>query len=154
LATRKGVTGKNLLILKDGNEELRFLPDLSPLPVDKDLRVVENSPYRIFSRRLFQEKPHLFLFGRFVGYYEKDAKKWVVETLKEKTPVGLPWMGFQISLTSHYPSSYPVRVPTPVKPIQDNGNLIKGGIKAIEVEASGTRFWITSDRAMSIEHPE
>ncbi|MBY0517096.1 MAG: cytochrome c biogenesis protein ResB [Bacteriovoracaceae bacterium] len=151
---QKGISGKNLLILKESGEDLRFLPDLSPLPVDKDLKIVQDSPYRIFSRSLFQEKPHLFLFGRFVGYFDKEASKWMVKEFKNLTPVDLPWMGFKIVLKNHSPSKFPIRVPEAVTPIQDNGQLIKGAMKAIEIQAGDTRFWVTNQRAMSIEDPK
>jgi hypothetical protein len=153
LQTKSGLSGKSLLIMKEAGEELRFLPDLSPLPVDKDLKLVENSPYRIFSRKLFQDKPHLFLFGRFVSYFDRENSKWVVHPL-EKEPVDLPWMGFAITLLNHQGSKYPVRRPEAVTPLQDNGQLIKGGLKAVEVSVGPTRFWVTSQRAMSMDRKQ
>lgn len=150
LRLQKGLSGKSLLVLKEDGEELRFMPDLSPLPVDKDMKLIEDSTYRIFSRKLFQDKPHLFLFGRFVSYFDRETSKWVVFPLN-KDPVPLPWMGFQITLLNHQGSQYPVREPQGVTPIQDNGQLIKGNLKAIEVDVAGTRFWVTSERAMSME---
>lgn len=154
LVTQKGSKGQTLLTLKDNGVELRFLPDLSPLPIDKNNQIVMDSSYRIFSRKLFQEKPHLFLFGKYVGYYDREAAAWKVTKFSGSEAVSLPWMGFEITLTKHHPSHYPIRVPTYVTPIQDNNELIKGRLKAIEVDVSGTRFWVTNERSMSAEGPK
>ena len=153
LSRQKSTKGQTLLTLKDGQQILRFLPDLSPLPVDDKMQIVMQSSYRIFSRKLFQEKPHLFLFGKSVGFYDRDEKKWQVIPFKGSAAVGLPWMGFEITLTGHHPSHYPVRIPTSVTPIQDNNELIKGRLKAVEVDVSGTRFWVTNERLMSADGP-
>lgn len=154
LSQRKSKQGQTLLTLKDGQETLRFLPDMSPLPVDEKLQIVMQSSYRIFSRKLFQDKPHLFLFGKSVGYYDREEKKWQVVSFKGSDAVSLPWMGFEITLTGHHPSHYPVRIPTSVTPVQDNNELIKGRLKAVEVDVSGTRFWVTNERAMSAQGPK
>jgi hypothetical protein len=154
LTERKGVAGKSLIIIKDKGQEMRFLPELSPLPVDKDLKIMENSEFRIFSRSLFQDKPHLFIFGRNVSYFDKEEKKWIVKKLEPTVDEPLPWMGFRLRLNKHYNAHYPVKSPQSVKPIQDNGQIIKGATKAIEVEVGKTRFWVTNAQPMSLERSE
>lgn len=147
--TQGGITGKKMIILAHQGEELRFLPDLSPMAVDKDLKMIEDSPYRIFKRTLFQDKPHLFLFGQQVAFYDKTEKRWVTEKFDGEKPISLPWMGFGITLTKFYPFSYPVKEPHYVKPIQDNGQVIQGNVKAVEVEVDGLKFWVKSGQSMS-----
>lgn len=149
----RGLGGKTVITLHDQGQELRFLPDLTPMPVDKDLKIIEGSSYRIFGRKLFQGRPHLFLFGRYASYYDRGGNTWRVEPFKDGQPISLPWMGFEIPLTRHAPSGYPVRVPRGVTPVQDNGQLIQGALKAVEVEANGSRFWVTNERSMSLELP-
>lgn len=149
IKANKSVTGKKSITLNYKDEQILFLPDLSPLPVTKDFKVDENSPYRIFKRKLFQDKPHLFLFGKSAAWFDKAEQTWKTEDFKEDAPIALPWMGFGITLTKFYPYQYPVKVPEYVKPIQDNGQIIKGNKKAVEVEVDGVRFWVKTGQAMS-----
>lgn len=131
----------------------RFMPATSPLPMDEKNQMRENSPYRIFSRKLFEAKPHLFLFGKAVAFFDKTEKKWHSVSFQDHQAVALPWMGFEVTLLRHEPSSYPVKTPVAVTPIQDNGQLIHGGLKAVEVHVDGSSFWVTSAQAMSFERP-
>lgn len=151
---KKGMGGKNMIELKVADKTLRFLPDLSPLPVDENLKLLDKAEHRIFSRALFQDKPHLFIFGRFTSFFEKESQTWQVRDLKPGVDVALPWMGFRLKLNRHETGSYPKRSPSEVKPIQDNGELIQGGLKAVEIEASGSRFWVTTSQAMSLNRKE
>lgn len=151
---KKGISGKTLIEMMVDNKTLRFLPDLSPLPVDEKLKLLDQSEYRIFSRGLFQDKPHLFIFGRYTSFFEKESGSWQVRDLKPAEDVPLPWMGFRLRLNRHETYSYPKRSPSEVKPIQDNGELIQGGLKAVEIEASGSRFWVTNSQAMSLKRKE
>ncbi len=150
LRKTRGVTGKKLISLDYQGQQLNFLPELSPLPVDRDLKLVENSAYRIFSRRLFEEKPHLFVFGKHVAFFDRELKSWQLRSLSAG-PVALPWMGFELTLLRHEGFSYPVRRPVAVTPIQDNGQLIYGKLRAVEVRVGRTQFWVTNERAMSLD---
>jgi hypothetical protein len=147
--SRKNIAGQRIVDVMVEGESLRFLPELSPLPVDGDQKIREESPFRIFGRGLFEEKPHLFLFGEEVAWFDREQKLWQKAAFKAKDPVALPWMGFEINLERHEAAMYPALEPRPVKPIQDNGQVVQGDLKAVEVEVDGTRFWISSTQAMS-----
>jgi hypothetical protein len=122
---------------------IHFIPDVSPLPVTKDLKNDEESPLRLFNRKLFEEKPHLFLFGTALAYFSKDENRWHLEKIdKNSGSIDLPWMNFKLSLLDHYTRYYPKMIPKPVTPIQDNNSLITGQIRAVLCEVEGERFWI------------
>ena len=40
----------------------------------------------------------------------------------------------------------------PVVPIQDNGNIIKGNIKAVEVEVGGKSYFVRSDGPLELSN--
>jgi cytochrome c biogenesis protein ResB len=40
-------------------------------------------------------------------------------------------------------------IPVYTKPIQDNGQIIKGNLKAVEVEVNGQRFWVNSTQPVA-----
>lgn len=143
------MTGKKLITIKHNGETVRFMPDLSPLALDTDMKTIEDSPFRIFKRSLFQSKPHLFLFGEAAAWYDKSSNAWQMEKFQGSEAIALPWMGFGIKLTKFYSHEYPVKEPRYVKPVQDNGQVIKGGVKAVEVEIDGLRFWVKSGQGMS-----
>lgn len=144
-----GVTGKKMILLSHNGEQLRFMPDLTPLAVDASMKTIEDSPYRIFKRSLFQSKPHLFLFGEAAAWFDKTSNTWQMEKFNGANPINLPWMGFTIKLTQFSPHTYPVKEPRYVKPVQDNGQVIKGGVKAVEVEIDGLKFWVKAGQPMS-----
>ncbi len=151
---QKGLNGRELYLMYRGGETLRFFPDLSPLPLDRDMKILEDSPYRVFGRALFEEKPHLFLFGGAAAWYDKAVGAWKSAPLEAGKPVDLPWMGFTIKLLEHHPDAYPTLLPQAVKPVQDNGQLVKGAVRAVELEAGGQRFWIKQGQPMSLERPD
>lgn len=124
---------------------LRFTPSMSPLPLNEAAELNPNSSYRIFSKKLFEKSPHLFLFGKKGSFYNKDTKNWVgIDIFKEKaTP--LPWMGFQIQLLNFETDSYATLTPSYVKPIQDGGQVIKGLQKAALIKINDQTFWVKSN---------
>ena len=126
-----------------------FAPALSPTPVDSKGTIIKNSPYRIFSKRKFESSPQLFLFGEFVAFFDKDEKKWFLESLKDKE-VELPWMGFAVKKIKHSLTEYPNNIPVPVKPIQDNSQVVSGQLKAIEFKYQDYTYWLTSDQALQV----
>lgn len=152
LKITKGASGQLIQVSLDGNE-LRFMPELSPMPLDKDLKVNDHIPYRIFGRHLFESKPHLFLFGQAAAWYDKSDQRWHAQQFEAGKAIALPWMGFGITLKKFSPYSYPSKEPRAVVPTQDNGQLITGGLKAVEVEVDGVRFWVKSDQGMSFTRP-
>jgi hypothetical protein len=134
--------GQRTITITHKKQKLTFFPDLSPLPMQKDLRVIENSPYRIFSLTLFQEKPHLFLFGKQVAYYDRDEEIWMNDSFEKNDLIELPWMGFKLRLRAHHESRYPIQSPVFHKPVQDNGKIIKGEQKALLVKLRQSEYWI------------
>lgn len=142
---KKGMTGRDIVEIKYEGEVIRFLPDMSPLPLNEKMELNERSPYRIFSKTLFEKGPHLFLFGEKVAFFDKEKKKWEAHDAKVGEEVSLPWMGFKLKTLEHKVDQYPTMVPHYIKPIQDNGQVITGNLKAVEVEIGGQKFWVTSD---------
>jgi hypothetical protein len=143
------LAGKTQLKVQLGREKILFLPDLSPMPVLEKGQIDESSPWRMFSRKLFQEQPHLFLFGEAVSFFDKETQKWNLRELTKTQEVALPWMNFKLKLLQFSPKAYPVKVPVSIKPIQENGQLIKGQTRALEVEVENEKFWLTSSGPMS-----
>ena len=54
-------------------------------------------------------------------------------------------MGFKIRLLEHRTDAYPTMLPRYVKPIQENGQVISGDVKAVEVSIGDQTFWVKSD---------
>ena len=130
---------------------ITFFPDFSPFPVDAQFQVDQKSKIRIFSKKIFEDKPNLFLFGDKVSFFSKEDKKWIVSTavLKGK-PVSLPWMNAEISLLEHEEKLLPFNLPTATIPIQKNGNLIHGDIRAVRLEIMGKEYWVTNYSPLSL----
>ena len=141
-------TGKRFLVLKSNQTLYSFFPELSPFPLDKDLNVMKDSPFRIFSKKVFEKDPNLFLFGEKVAYFSED--RWIVEEFDGRSPLPLPWMGFEIILTQHEGSKIPAYVPVYNMPIQKNNKLIAGTNKAIKVNALGKKYWIRDDQSITL----
>nr|BDT28705.1 cytochrome c biogenesis protein ResB [Bacteriovorax sp. HI3] len=130
---------------------LTFFPDFSPFPVDANFQVDQKSIIRSFSKRIFEEKPNLFLFGKKLAFYSKDDKKWLVHNIELKGPtVGLPWMGAEISLVDHQDKLVPFNLPVSTIPIQKNGQVIKGDIRAVKLEIMGKEYWATNYSPLSL----
>lgn len=151
LEIRKTNSGKRFIVFKESGMVLTFFPDHSPWPMDSTLKNInQNSPIRLFNHSLFEKAPHLFLFGRKVAYYDKDEEKWTGEDIKIGGSVELPWMGFEISLSDHRITDVPSYVPEKTIPIQQNSQLIKGNLRALELEVEGQSFWVTNQRPMKL----
>lgn len=130
---------------------LTFFPDFSPFPVDANFQVDQKSIIRSFSKRIFEDKPNLFLFGKKLAFYSKDDKKWLVHNIELKGPtVGLPWMGAEISLVDHQDRLVPFNLPVSTIPIQKNGQVIKGDIRAVKLEIMGKEYWATNYSPLSL----
>lgn len=144
LKKKKNVTGKTMVQVDFDGQKIFFMPEMSPLPLNEKYELNENSPYRIFSKKLFEKNPHLFLFGKEVAYFDRDKKLWESHQVDINGEVPLPWMGFKVRLLDHRTDAYPTMVPRYVKPVQDNGQVIKGDLKAVEVFVDGKSFWVKS----------
>ncbi len=139
----KSLNGREVIEVSFEGRRIRFLPTMSPLPLDDKMELNESSPFRIFSKKMFETAPHLFLFGKSAAFYNKETQKWESHSSFEKD-IELPWMGFKVSVLDHRSDAYPTMVPIYTKPIQDNSQVIKGNLKAVEVEVDGQRFWVNS----------
>ena len=136
------------MVIKDNGKIYSFFPELSPYPVDKDLNTISDAPFRVFSKKVFEESPNLFLFGESTAYFEDG--EWVVEKFKGKESIDLPWMGFEIILTNHETNKIPAYIPEYTVPIQKNNKLIKGMSRAIKVNALGKKYWIRDDQSITL----
>lgn len=143
-------TGKRFFAFKEANTVYSFIPDISPWALDINLEPIPNSPYRVFSKDLFKEKPHLFLFGEVVSYYDKNEKVWVTKKFENNKKIELPWMGFELTLIKHSNTQIPIHVPIATTPIQSNGNLIKGMIRAALVSVKDKQYWLTNEKPLNL----
>lgn len=148
----KSTTANNRFVVVPVNGKLiTFFPDFSPFPVDTQFQVDQKSTIRSFSKKLFEEKPALFLFGDRLSYYSKDSNKWIVENIELKgKPVSLPWMGAEINLLDHQERFVPFKLPVAVVPIQKNGVVIKGDIRAVRMNILGREYWATNYSPLSL----
>ncbi len=130
---------------------LTFFPDFSPYPVDTNFQVDQKSVIRIFSKKIFEEKPNLFLFGKKVAFYTKADQKWSVQDIELKGKgVQLPWMGAEIFLTDHQDKLVPFNLPIETLPIQKNGSIIKGDLRAVKLEILGKEYWVSNFSPLSL----
>jgi hypothetical protein len=146
---KKNLSGKMIAEVDFFGEKVHFIPEMSPLPLDEKLELNENSPFRIFSKKLFEKSPHLFLFGKFVAYFNKEKSLWEGHPFDLGQEVALPWMGFKVKLLEHRSDAYATMSPVYVKPIQENSQIIEGDMKALEVEIDGQNFWVRSNEPIA-----
>jgi hypothetical protein len=142
--------GSSYLSFDNNGEMLKFFPDFSPLPVNDDLSKKIDSPFRIFSRKLFEKKPHLFLFGTKVAFYKKRSSSWVGYSFDDKPLIKLPWMQFNLRLITHKDRMTPFQKPVFMRPIQDKGKIIQGDIKAVKIALYGKEYWVRSDAPLAL----
>lgn len=144
--------GNRFLAFKDGpdNKILTFFPELSPWPVTKEMKVIGDSAYRVFSKKLFEGKPTLFLFGKYHAYFDKDEQTWNGGVLEQDKPAELPWMGFELRLLQHSDTKVPGFIPKAVIPIQKNGAIIKGMTRALKMSIRGQDYWITNEKGLAL----
>jgi hypothetical protein len=148
----KETNAKNrFLVFPSKDKLLTFFPDFSPYPVDSNFQTDPKSIIRTFSKKIFEAKPNLFLFGKKLAFYSKDDKQWIVQNIELKgKSVSLPWMGAEISLIEHQDRLVPFHLPVATIPIQKNGVLIKGDLRAIRLEIMGKEYWATNYSPLSL----
>ncbi len=140
---------KRFLVLKDDTGKASvYFPDVSPWPLSPDLKKIEKSDIRIFSKNVFQEKPTLFLFGKKLAYYADE--KWNIHDINKDQSVDLPWMGFSLTLVRHEDNYFPEKVPKYVTPIQKNNELIKGQQKALSIKVKEKNYWVTDNKPITL----
>ncbi len=149
LPVDKTEKGTRFLLLKHQGEYLKFFPDVSPVAVNDDLTKNKNTPYRVLSKKIFEEKPNLFLFGEDIAFYDKSKDDWVVTDFKDGL-AQLPWMNFQLRLLKHSTTHYPAEVPKAVLPVQENGNIIKGNLKAVKIKFYNKTYWVRNDGPLEL----
>ncbi len=135
------------------DQRLNFLPELFPLPFDENLQRLPDAPLKLFNRSKFEQGPQLFVFGqKGVSFFEKDSKIWESKKFHQAgAAIDLPWMGFRLSLLEHKNQVYAVKVPKAVRPIQKQNKIVRGKIKAIQVEVEGRKVWVRdSERSVQI----
>ena len=143
-------SGKRFFAIRHEGEVFSFLPDMSPWAMDINLKPIMNSPFRAFSMNLFKDKAHLFLFGRALAYFDKDEKKWVTDSIDEKKVVELPWMGFELRMTKFGEREAPLTYPKEVTPIQQNGGLVIGNIRAARIKVQDKSYWLTNEKPLNL----
>jgi hypothetical protein len=150
--TVKETSSKNrFLIVPYEDKYLTFFPDFSPFPVDTNFQANQKSIIRIFSKKLFQDKPSLFLFGKKLAFYSKEDSKWIVQNIDLKgKSVALPWMGAEIKLIDHQEKLVPFHLPIATIPIQKNGVVIKGDVRALRLEIMGKEYWTSNYSPLSL----
>ncbi|PIK16014.1 cytochrome c biogenesis protein ResB [Halobacteriovorax sp. JY17] len=146
---RKTSEGNKFFVVKEQGKIYSFFPDFNPWPVDENLEVIKDSHLRVFSKKLFEEKPNLFLFGRSASFFEDG--KWTIHNLEKKSDiVELPWMGLELILKKHDATKFPTFRPVATMPIQSNGTLIKGQTKALKINVLGKEYWVLDDRPVTL----
>jgi hypothetical protein len=152
LPIKKTNTGKEFFSYKYKDQILTFVPSSSPWPYNKEMRMVTNSPIKSFAKNMFKEKPTLFIMGKEIAFYHEGLEQWERHKLPEskRKSVELPWMGFNLRLLKHVEDQYPVNVPHYQLPIQKNGQLLRGKIKALEVTVQNKTYWLTNEKPLSL----
>ncbi len=136
--------GNRFLVIPHNGALVSFFPDFSPWPVNENFEIQRENPLKIFSKKIFESSPHLFLFGHGVSYFEDD--NWVSEKIKVDESLSLPWMGFEITLHRAEKTFYPILRPNPILPIQKNSEIIKGNQRAVELEYKGDTYYVTDSK--------
>lgn len=142
-------TKNRFMLVSHEGEFLKFFPDFSPLPLNDDLSKRTDTPYRAFSKRLFEEKPNLFLFGEKAAFYTK-RKGWQGKSFEDAKQIALPWMNFKVILDQHYTDAYPIQKPIYSRPVQDSGEIVEGDTKAVLIEFHGNEYWVRSDAPLAL----
>lgn len=150
IVIKKADSGRRFLVVEHNGDYMSFFPDVSPWPLDKEMKVKRGAELRIFSKKLFEEKPNLFLFGEATAFYDKDEDQWSQRPLKKGEPVEIPWMGFELVLEEHQTTKVPALVPTKVLPIQKNNEMIKGSTRALELIVQEKSYWVTNDQPVQL----
>ncbi|MGE3608337.1 MAG: cytochrome c biogenesis protein ResB [Bacteriovoracaceae bacterium] len=125
-------------------KELKFFPEISPIPLNEKMEFDISSPVRMFNKKLFEKGINLFLFGKGVAFFEKG--KWQVLALNDGEEVTLPWMNLKFKIMEHHTDAYPTKDPFSIIPKKDEETL-----KAIKIEIFDKKFWVKSNRPYVFE---
>lgn len=150
ISIQKAKTGRRFLVVPHEGKLASFFPEMSPWPLDEEMKVQRGSDLRVFSKTLFEEKPNLFLFGESSAFFDKDEDKWSSHQLKRGVPLEIPWMGFELVLDDHNNSLVPTLMPTETLPIQKNNEIIRGSTRALELLVQGESYWVTASNPVQL----
>ena len=148
---KRAGSGKTFFVVESDGLIYSFFPNSTPWPLEFDgqeLKPSKNAAIRVFSKKLFQESPQLFLFGKGIAFYEDDT--WVSQELSKDKSIELPWMGFEVALTRHENNLVPNLKPAYIKPIQVNNKIIEGEMRALEIEVQGKSYWVKSTKPIAL----
>ncbi len=90
---------------------------------------------------LLKKKSTFFLFGNALAFWEND--KWTITDLSGGNVGKLPMMNLQLKLIAHSENKIPFLQPFFTIPKQEDGKIIYGSQKAVQLEIAGKDFWIT-----------
>ncbi len=151
MVIKKTSANNRFMVMPYNNTYLTFFPDFSPFPLNTKLETDEHSIFRSFSAKLFEDKPTLFLFGKKAAFYSKNDSAWKVVDLEiNAKAANLPWMNAEVSLIGHQEKLVPFNKPIPTMPIQKNGSLTKGDLRAVRLEIIGKEYWVTNYSPLSL----
>lgn len=145
------VANNRAVVLPYSGGFLTFFPDHSPFPIQKNLGPNSNSIIRVISKELYEKKPNLILFGKKAAFYVKAENVWKMHDMEVGgKAIVLPWMTAEISLTEHQTKLIPSNIPIATIPIQKDGALIKGGLRAVSLDINGQHFWASNFVPLSL----
>ncbi|MBT5093785.1 MAG: hypothetical protein HOM21_06060 [Halobacteriovoraceae bacterium] len=152
LKIQKSKTGNRFLVVKERGMLFSFFPDFSPYPLDKQFNVVQSATMKIFSKKIFQSKPNLFLLGKKAAYYDADDERWIISEIKANEALELPWMGFKLDLLETRITKVPKLVPEYTFPRQENSKITIGDQKAVHLVVAGKDYWVTDKAPLVIPY--
>jgi hypothetical protein len=142
---------KPFFVIKLDGTIQTYFPGNSPFPYGPDKQQNDKAILRVLALELFEKNPTLFLFGMNASFYSKADQSWHFEAFKNlNSSISLPWMGADITLLAHEDKKVPFNLPTPTIPIQKNGSLIKGDMRAVQVDILGKTFWVTNSMPLQL----
>lgn len=154
LKINKTPSGTRFINFEHEGESLTFFPDFSPVAINKNRTKNLESPFRVLSLELFRKKANLFIFGESVSYFSKRKNAWLLKKFSDFDDglIPLPWMSFKLRNMKYSDSEYPIEIPVAMKPIQENGKIIAGDIKAVNIEYNNKSFWVRTDAPLEISN--
>jgi hypothetical protein len=147
IAIKKDSNKNSIIEFFDDGKKYLFHPLKSPWPLKNPTEYNQGSVWRIFSKKLFEDSPHVFLFGKSVAHYDE---KWIFQHFNNSEEVELPWMNLRVKLLAHHEQLIPALIPKGVVPIQDNNEIIQGKEKAILVGIGDEQHWIRSNQPIKL----
>ena len=151
ITAKLNVAKKKLYSVPYNGTLLTFVPEISPYPLTLQQNPNESSVLKVLALEAYEQKPTLFLFGKKASFYSKADKKWqFAEFPTLNSSISLPWMGADIQLIAHETKKIPFNIPTTTMPIQKRGSLIKGDLRAVQIEILGKPFWVSNYNPLSL----